>query len=153
MPSKHAAVFSTDISGYKGSPVHLELEGEATTKFCKARPVPLAFCSAVVQELDSLEFQGVIQPVQHAASATPLVLVWKKNGTIRLCGDYRSTVNAAVKKCCYPLPTTSEVLGNLRGGIVFSTLDLFQAYQQVKVTEDTAAVLTINTIKGLYHVK
>lgn len=89
----------------------------------------------------------------YATWVTPLGLVREKNATIRLCRDYRSAVNAAVKKSC-SLLQPSEVLASLRGGgTAFSILNLFQAYQQVKFTEDTAAVLTINIIKGLYHVK
>lgn len=149
---RHSKVFQDDIAGYTGPPVHLELEEGAPPKFCKARPVPLALRSAVTDELQQLQNQGIIEPVQHSEWATPLVLVRKKSGAIRLCGDYRSTVNAASKKASYPLPTTGEVLSNLRGGTTFSTLDLCQAYQQLKVTEETAAVLTINTMKGLYRV-
>lgn len=76
----------------------------------------------------------------------------KKDGSIRLCGDYRSTVNAVAQAASYPLPTVTEVLAKLRGGRIFSTIDLTQAYQQLKVTDDTAKTLTINTVKGLYRV-
>lgn len=93
----------------------------------------------------------MLEPTQHAEWATPLVWVRKKNGD--LCGDYRCTVNEATKKTSYPLPTTEEVLSSLRGGAIFSTLDLAQAYQQLRVTPATAEILTINTIKGLYKVK
>lgn len=62
-------------------------------------------------------------------------------------------MNQVSKKADYPLPTTDEVLSRLRGGKVFSTLDLAQAYQQLHVTPETAEVLTLNTLKGLYKVK
>lgn len=113
----------------------------------------MALCSAVVQELENLAAQVGVKPVQHATWATPQLLIRKKNGTIRQCGDYRRTVNATVKIFCYPLSAISEVLASFRGATVFSILNLFSAYQFVKVTGDTAAVLTINTVKGLYHVK
>lgn len=77
----------------------------------------------------------------------------KKDGSIRLCGDYRSTVNEATKKASYPLPTTEDVLSILRGGTTFTTLDLAQAYQQLHVTPATPELLTVNTVKGLYKVK
>ncbi|XP_037521381.1 uncharacterized protein K02A2.6-like [Rhipicephalus sanguineus] len=63
------------------------------------------------------------------------------------------TVNQVSKKADYPLPTTDEVLSHLRGGKVFSTLDLAQAYQQLHVTPETSEILTLNTLKGLYKVK
>ncbi|XP_037521382.1 uncharacterized protein K02A2.6-like [Rhipicephalus sanguineus] len=63
------------------------------------------------------------------------------------------TMNQVSKKADYPLPTTDEVLSHLRGGKVFSTLDLAQAYQQLHVTPETSEILTLNTLKGLYKVK
>ncbi|XP_077520001.1 uncharacterized protein LOC144129806 [Amblyomma americanum] len=77
--------------------------------FLKARPVPFALRASVEKELDKLEQQGVIEPTQHSQWATPLVVVRKENGAIRLCGDYRSTVNLATKASSYPLPTPEEV--------------------------------------------
>lgn len=81
----------------------------------------------MLEELDRLQHQGILKPTQHAEWATPVVFVRKGDGTFRVCGDYRSTVNAAAKKASHRLPTTTEVFANLRGGTVFSTLDLYQA--------------------------
>ncbi|XP_037518902.1 uncharacterized protein K02A2.6-like [Rhipicephalus sanguineus] len=104
------------------------------------------------EELDRLQKQGILEPTQHAEMATPLVWLRKKDGTFRVCGDYRSTGNAVVKKTAYPLPTTAEVFAKLRGGTTFLTLDLYQAYQQLRVDDETAAFLTVNTTKGLFKV-
>ncbi|XP_037504962.1 uncharacterized protein K02A2.6-like [Rhipicephalus sanguineus] len=70
-----------------------------------------------------------------------------------MCGDYRSTVNASIKPTAYPLPTVAELLAILRGGQIFSKIDLTQAYQQLHFDKATSEMLTINTIKGLYAVK
>lgn len=150
---KHAPIFDGDLNQYKGPAVGLELQETVTPKFLKARTVPFALKPLVEAELQRLTDQGVLEPTQHSEWATPVVVVRKKDGTIRLCGDYRSTINAVTRKAAYPLPTISEVLAKLRGGKIFSTLDLAQAYQQLKVTESTADILTINTIKGLYRIK
>ncbi|XP_064479044.1 uncharacterized protein K02A2.6-like [Ornithodoros turicata] len=151
--NKHSAVFSDTIEGHIGPPVDLELKDEATPQFQKARPVPFALRSAVEKELEKWEKQGIIEPVQHADWATPVVTVRKKNGSLRFCGDYRSTVNQTTKKASYPLSAATEVLAGLQGGKFFSTLDLAQAYQQLRVTPRTAHILTLNTVKGLYAVK
>ncbi|XP_037518126.1 uncharacterized protein K02A2.6-like [Rhipicephalus sanguineus] len=151
--ARHPDVFKEGIDGYVGPLVHLDLEEGATPKFCKARPVPLAYQEPMEEELDRLQKQGILEPTQHAEMATPLVWVRKKDGTFRVCGDYRSTVNAVVKKTAYPLPTTAEVFARLRGGTTFSTLDLYQAYQQLRVDDETAALLTVNTTKGLFKRK
>lgn len=118
-----------------------------------ARPLPFALRSAVEAELDRLEAQGILEPTQHSEWATPLVLVRKSDGQLRLCGDYRSTMNAATQKAAYPLPTAEEALSHLQGGKIFSTLNLAQAYQQLPVTPEMAALLTINTLQELYRVK
>ncbi|XP_037508201.1 uncharacterized protein LOC119383993 [Rhipicephalus sanguineus] len=115
--ARHPDVFKEGIDGYVGPLVHLDLEEGATPKFCKARPVPLAYQEPMEEELDRL-----------------------------------STVNAVVKKTAYPLPTTAEVFAKLRGGTTFSTLDLYQAYQQLRVDDETAALLTVNTTKELFKV-
>lgn len=149
----HEAVFKSDITGYTGPPVKLELKEPTTPRFLKARTIPFALHPVVECQLMALQKQGILEPVQHSTWATPVVVVRKTDGSVRLCGDYRSTVNLAAKPAAYPLPTPTEALSNLRGGTVFSTLDLAQAYQQLRVTDTTAEMLTINTIKGLFRVK
>ncbi|XP_064469776.1 uncharacterized protein K02A2.6-like [Ornithodoros turicata] len=150
--SDHASVFADSGEGHKGPPVGIALRYDAVPQFRNARPVPFALRRAVEHELKYWESHGFISPVQHSDWATPVVIVRKKDGGIRLCGDYKTTVNAVSKKASLPLPSASEILANLQGGTVFSTLDLAQAYQQLRVTPETAQILTINTLKGLYAV-
>lgn len=75
------------------------------------------------EELDGLQKQCILEPTQYAGMATPLV--WERDGTFRICSDYRSTVNAVVERTEYPLLTTAVVFTKLCGGIMFSTLDLY----------------------------
>ncbi|KAK8756643.1 hypothetical protein V5799_000656 [Amblyomma americanum] len=140
-------------SCFNGPPVHIELKDDAQPVFLKSRPVPLALKDDVANEVDRLVQQGVWEPVSYSNWATPLVVVRKKDGTLRLCGDYRSTVNNAIKSSGYPLPTTAEMLTALSSSKFFTKLDLAQAYQQLTLDDETAEVLTVNTIKGLYKVK
>ena len=51
----------------------------------------------VEQELDRLQQQGVLTPVAFSDWAAPIVPVLKKDGSVRICGDYRLTVNQAAK--------------------------------------------------------
>ncbi|XP_037518397.1 uncharacterized protein LOC119395190 [Rhipicephalus sanguineus] len=69
----HPDVFKEGIDGYVGPLVHLDLEEGATPKFCKARPVPLAYQEPMEEELDRLQKEGILGPTQHAEMATPLV--------------------------------------------------------------------------------
>ena len=66
---------------------------------------------------------------------------------IRLCGDYRLTVNWAVKIDQYPIPKIEDLLSKIAGGKYFTSLDLSQAYQQLPLHEKFVA---INTHKGLF---
>ena len=65
----------------------------AIPKFCKARPVPFALQTAVERELDRLENQGILERVAYSKWAAPVVLVPKPDGAIRICGDYKVTIN------------------------------------------------------------
>lgn len=150
---KFPDVFGETFPGAAIPPVHIELKHDAQPKFLKCRSIPFALKDDVINELDKLERQGVLQPTQYAEWATPVVIVRKKNGSLRICGDYRSTVNQAVRNNVYPLPTSKELFARLGRGRIFSKIDLTQAYQQLSVDDSSADVLTINTVKGLYRVR
>ena len=68
-------------------------------------------------------------PVPHSAWAGPIVPVKKEGGKIRICGDYKMTVNRAEESDTYPVPETEDLLATLNGGKKFSKLDLRQAYE------------------------
>ncbi len=92
-----------------------------------------------------MEEANIISPVKFSEWAAPVVPVIKKDSTIRLCGDYKVTVNQAANTEVYPLPRMEEVLSALSGGKVFSKIDLAQAYQQVLLDDDSKKYTTINT--------
>lgn len=149
---KYSEVFKEGLGKYTGHPVTIYLKPGATPKFLKARPVPYAIKSKVEKEIDRLVHEGVLRSTAFSEWATPVVPIVKKSGEIRLCGDYRSTVNEATESDTYPMPTANEVFAIIAGGKYFTTLDLDRAYTQVVVSDDTAKLLTLNTCKGLYTV-
>ena len=103
------------------------------------------------QELERLVDEGILSPVEFSEWAAPIVPVLKPNGTVRICGDYKCTVNQASKLDNYPIPKTEDLLATLGGGSKFSKLDMSQAYQQLTLDEDSKKYTTINTHKGLYR--
>ncbi|XP_037521037.1 uncharacterized protein K02A2.6-like [Rhipicephalus sanguineus] len=143
-------VFSPGLGLYKGPPVKLILKENATPRFCKARTVPYALTTKVSDALDRLVADGVISPVMAAEWATPVVPVVKTDGSIRLCGDFRLTVNVATVTEQYPLPRVDDIFARLNGGEVFSTLDLTQAYNQLPLDNEAKKLTVINTHKGLF---
>ena len=75
----------------------------------------------------------------------------KPDGSIRICGDYKLTINRAAKPDVYPLPRVEDLLATLAGGKSCSKLDLAQAHQQIPLDESSKPYVTINTHKGLYR--
>ncbi|XP_019859755.1 PREDICTED: uncharacterized protein K02A2.6-like [Amphimedon queenslandica] len=115
--------------------------------------VPFALRKKVEKELECLEQNGIIQPVQHSEWATPIVPVMKENGDFRICGDSKVTVNQAmiIDTCSYPLPRIDDLLASLAGGQAFSKVDLAHAYMQIQLEEEAKPLTTINTHRGLYQ--
>lgn len=146
-------VFGGKLGQFRGKAIKLELNEGTTPIFLKYRQVPFALKPAVEKELDKLVQQGVLESTEYSEWATPLVPIRKSDGQIRLCGDYRSTVNKAIKKNSYPLPTITEMITLTDPSTIFSKIDLSQAYQQLHVDDETAKVLTVNTHRGLFRVK
>ena len=75
----------------------------------------------------------------------------KPDGSIRICGDYKLTINRAANPNVYPLPRIGELFANLAGGKSFTKLDLAEAYQQIPLEDTSKQYVTINTYKGLYR--
>ena len=61
--------------------------------FCRYRPIPHALRQKVETELQRLAEQRVIEPVESSEWAVPIVPVLKPDGTVRICEDYRLTIN------------------------------------------------------------
>ena len=148
---KHQSVFEDGIGHVKGIRAKLVLKENATPKFMKARPVAYSLKPKVERELDNLERQGIISKVKTSNWATPVVPVVKSNGDVRICGDFKATVNPQLEVEQYPLPRAEDVFANLSNGQKFSKLDLRQAYLTLECEEESKDLLTINTLKGLYR--
>ena len=131
----------------------LHLKPEYRPKFHKARPVPFALKQAIDRELDRLEGEGIIEKVSHSHWAAPVVPVPKGDGQIRLCGDYKVTINPVLEVDQYPLPKPDDLFATLAGGKKFTKIDLTHAYQQMSLEESSRELVTINTHRGLYRYK
>lgn len=146
-----ADLFTEGLGLVKGPPARLLLRDGTSPKFCKARKVPFALREKVSNELDRLVAEGILSPVSHSEWATPIVPVLKKNGAVRICGDFKVTLNPACDVEHYPLPVIDDMFANLRGGEQFSILDLRDAYNQIPLDEDSRKLAVINTHKGLFR--
>ncbi|CAG2226124.1 unnamed protein product [Mytilus edulis] len=94
---------------------------------------------------------GNIEKVEFSEWAAPIVPIVKPDKSVRICGDYKVTINQVSKLDNYPIPNTDDLYATLSGGQAFSKLDLSQAYQQIVLDEESRTYVTINTHKGLYQ--
>lgn len=151
MQDKFPGLFSEGLGCFTGYKVSLDVDTSVPTKFCRARPVPYTMKPKLDKALDSLQKDGIISPVPYSPWAAPVVPVLKSDGSIRVCGDYKVTVNKAVKLDSYPIPKLDDLFSSLAGGSIFSKLDMSQAYCQLELDEESKAYTVINTHRGLFR--
>ena len=143
-------VFEDGLGCYNGGEVNIEVDPDVQPRFYKPRTVPLAFREEVDSQLEKGIKDGIWEPVKHSKWAAPLVVVPKDGGkSVRICGDYRLTINKAAKVEQYPLPRIEELCSKLTGCTIYSKVDLKSAYNQLVLDERSREYLTINTPRGL----
>ena len=101
------------------------------------------------REIDKMLEQGIIEP-SDSPWASPIVLVKKKDNTIRFCIDYRN-LNHLSRKDAYPLPNISDSLDALGGSQYFCTLDLASGYWQVEMDEKDKERTAFVSRRGLFQ--
>ena len=148
---KYKSVFNDTLGTMKNFTAKLELKDDAKPKFFRPRPVPFALKDSIDQELDRLENDDIITKVRYSDWAAPIVVVPKKDGNLRICGDYKITLNPSLEVDKYPLPKPEDLFATLSGGKVFSKIDLSHAYQQMLLEVDCKKLVKINTHRGLYQ--
>lgn len=131
--------------------VHLEVDKNAKPIYAKARQIPIRLRSNLKCELDRLVKLGILTPVYSSAWATPIVTVYKPDGSLRLCADFSCTVNKYLQPVNSPLVTVDEVIASIGNAKVFSKLDLSQAFMQIPIHSSSKKYLVINTSEGLYQ--
>ncbi|XP_055590350.1 uncharacterized protein K02A2.6-like [Uranotaenia lowii] len=148
---KYSSVFEDSIGRISSVQANLHLKPNAKPVFLKARKLPFNLKSVVDKELDKLVAEGVLTKVDHSDWATPIVPVKKSENRVRICGDYKQTVNPLLLVDQHPLPTVDEMFSTLAGGKKFTKIDLVQAYLQLEVAPADRCILTLNTHRGLYR--
>ena len=118
-------------------------------RFWKAHTIALARKPAVDQALRELKAEGVIKKVVTSEWAAPIVTYVKKDGSVRVCGDFKVTINPQLEVDEYTLPQIDDIYASLGGGTLFGVIDLHHAYLQMEVEEQFRPFLTINTTRGL----
>ena len=149
--TQYEDLFHTTLGKFSGIKARLRIKENAVPVHVKHRTVPFAIRDKVEAELNKLQSEGVISPVEQSEWATPVVPVIKPDGSIRLCGDYKATLNAQLIVDTYPMPSIDDLQEKLNGGILFSKLDLSRAFTQIELEEVSKTYVTITTHKGLFQ--
>ena len=118
---------------------------------CAARRYPLAQRDIMEGELQKMLDNDIIEPSSSPWAAN-VVLVRKKDNSVRFCVDYRK-LNEVTKKDAYPLPHIGDTLDALSGSRWFSCLDMSAGFNQVEMDEGSKEYTAFNTHKGLFQYK
>ena len=85
---KHKKLFQAGLGTFTGQKAQLQVRA-GRARFHKARSVPFAIRDAIGGELDRLEAEGILEKISYSEWAAPIVAVPKKDGSYRICGDYK----------------------------------------------------------------
>lgn len=129
------------ITGYQA---RLYVKENYPPKFFKAWRIPFALEDRVDEELDKQAKEGLLVQVNTSEWATPIVVVQKRERKVRICGDYKITINPGLLVDDYPLPTIEELFSTMAGGCKFTKIFLYKAYLQLEIHPDYRHLLTLN---------
>ena len=148
--SRYGDVWATESN--RGVAVGVEHHVELSSERPFAQP-PRRLSPAERQTVDKMTAEmvndGVVEP-SESPWASPIVLVNKKDGSVRFCVDYRA-LNKVTKRDVYPLPRIDDLLGALEGMRYFSSLDLKSGYWQIPMAEADKEKTAFITPGGLYQ--
>ena len=148
---KECDVFSKtdgDIGNIEDFQMKISLSDEAPVKEAH-RYLPRNLYIEVRNYINDLLVNGWIRE-SFSAFASPIVCVRKKDGSLRLCIDYRKLNNKTIPDS-QPIPRIQDILDNLHGQTWFSTLDMSKAYHQGYISEDSRHFTAFSTPWELYE--
>ena len=114
--NKYPNVFSEKLGTIKGVQAKINVIPNSKPKFMKAQTVLFAMKVAVELEIERMENEGILKSVPFSEWASPIVIVPKSDGRLRICGDYKQTVNPCFDNDTFPQPTPEELLSKIHVG-------------------------------------
>ena len=105
--------------------------------------------SELKKQIEELLAKGFIRPSSSPWGA-PIIFVDKKDGTRRMCVDYRALNDITIKNK-YPLPMIEDLFDQMRGAKVFSKIELRSSYHQLKIRQEDIPKTAFTTRYGLYE--
>lgn len=146
--SKYRGVFS-DRPGVARVESHaIELTSSVPVRV-KPYPIPIRMQDQVRQEIKEMELAGIIEK-SSSPYCSPMVVVRKKEGGVRICGDYRR-LNALTRVDAEPMCDLRAIFARLAGSRIFSKLDLTKGFFQIPLDPASRKVTAFGTPDGLYQ--
>ena len=143
-------VFDNKLGTLPGQ-IHLEVDQSITPVQEPVRRVPVAVRETLIKEIGDMEKDGVFKKVDEPTDwVSPLVIVKKPNGRLRICMDPKQ-LNRALKRAHYLTVTVDEILPQLSKAKVFSVCDVKSGFWHVVLDEESSYLTTFGTPTGRYR--
>ena len=150
---QYPSLFDGKMGKINGAKVKLHIDKEVPPVTQRHRRIPFHTRKDVETEIKRLEDLDVIEPVSGPTPwISPIVIVPKKSNNVRICIDMREA-NKAITREKHPMPTVEDLMADLNSSVVFSKLDLSNAYHQLELEEDSRYITTFSTHMGLWRYK
>lgn len=143
-------LFDGKMGKYNVCEISLAIDSNAKPIFCKPRALPFAWKETIERNLRELVEKGVLEQIESSQWGTPLVPIPKPDGDLRICGDYKITINKFLVDVKYPLPLIEEIFSNLQGGELYSKLDMCAAYNQLCLNAESQLLCAWSTHIGTF---
>lgn len=152
LPSQHEPVQHISavqrFPSIRGVKIHIPIDKSIEPVAQRLRRLPFSSLARVEDKLAELLSRDIIEKVMEPSRwVSPLVVVQKDSGDIRLCIDLRQ-LNKAVIRETHPLPTMEDVRWRLNGAVYFSRLDIKDAFHQLELDDESKPLTTFITHKG-----
>ena len=145
----YSNIFRDELGCLKDFELEVKFKENSSPIFQKPRNVPFAIKSDLSQGYQTGIQKGIFTKVSFNEYGTPVVPIRKSTGKIRICGDYKATINKQLEPNRYPIPLPSDLMQKLGGGQYYSKIDLADAYNQIKLKSDSAKKLALSTHQGV----
>ena len=148
---KHMGVIQLEGEKFKTTDTvehYIDYEGPPTL-FTPAYKTAKIDQMDIDREIDRLESEEHIKPSKSGFNS-PLIPVRKKNGTLRICQDFRN-INKFTNKQRFPLPEINDILSSLHEARYFCVIDLKSGYYQIRLAEASRPLTAFRTSKGCWE--
>ena len=132
-----ADLFTEGLGNFTKDTFKLKIKENTDPIYKKPRLVPFALKEKLSNTINRLIKEKASTPIEASEWAKPIVPILKSDGSVRLCADYKVTINPHISIDRSPIPSVNEILSQMHGGEFYARIDLREAYAQIKIDENS----------------